>query len=393
MRNRRPGTLSLALALLCAVVAASGAATWASGARSAPAPWTVERAQAPGSTYNQLYGVSGVWAVGRYASAGRTRTLVLHQGDPRWTRTSSPNTTGSNELLGVSATSPTNAWAVGDHEGVAGQAVLILHYNGTKWSVQPAPDSTFTVCGVNKANCLYVLDGVTALSASNSWAVGSQTCEDLTCSVFPLIEHWNGTSWKNRTPIRGPSGFLTGVTAADSSHVWASGSTLSNEAMIERWTGSRWRVPTIPTPGSASELDAISAISTSDVWAVGDYTPTNTGIAQTLVLHWNGSSWRRVPSPNTGDAFAINQLVGVKAVSARGVWAVGSYGDDGAVKRTLVEHYNGTSWTVSSSPNVGRFNNVLNAVAARSGRNAIAVGTSDRDFTPFATHPLILHCC
>src|SRR5262249_22733875 len=60
------------------------------------------------------------------------------------------------------------------------------------------------------------------------------------------------------------------------------------------------------------------------------------------------------------------------------VWAVGSSikgpNDGVSVSKNLVEHWNGTSWTVVPSPGVGAGNNVLTAVAARSATEAWAVG-------------------
>ena len=41
------------------------------------------------------------------------------------------------------------------------------------------------------------------------------------------------------------------------------------------------------------------------------------------VEHWNGTSWAIVPSPNMGTG--NNHLNGVAAVSASDVWAVGYY--------------------------------------------------------------------
>ena len=63
------------------------------------------------------------------------------------------------------------------------------------------------------------------------------------------------------------------------------------------------------------QLYGVAAVSAGDVWAVG-----RTHFFRTLVMHWNGAAWRRVPSPS----FSSNEeLTGVAAVGARQVWAVG----------------------------------------------------------------------
>src|SRR4051812_20260516 len=84
--------------------------------------------------------------------------------------------------------------------------------------------------------------------------------------------------------------------------------------------------------------------------------------------HWNGTSWSVVSSPNVG-YYVNNELRSVAAESANDVWAVG-YTDNG----TLIEHWNGTSWLVVSSPNVGMYENYLYGIGGASGNSMWAVG-------------------
>jgi hypothetical protein len=60
---------------------------------------------------------------------------------------------------------------------------------------------------------------------------------------------------------------------------------------------------------------------------------------------WNGSSWSIVPSPNVG---THDNLLAVAAVSGASAWAVGAGGSPG---RTLIERWNGTAWKIQASPN------------------------------------------
>src|SRR5437667_10446120 len=55
------------------------------------------------------------------------------------------------------------------------------------------------------------------------------------------------------------------------------------------------------------------------------------------------NGWAVVSSPNVGPY--TNELHGVTAISATNAWAVGI-----ASSNTLIEHWNGTAWSVSSSP-------------------------------------------
>ena len=55
----------------------------------------------------------------------------------------------------------------------------------------------------------------------------------------------------------------------------------------------------------------------SNAWAVGGAGSTSS--PKTLVVHWNGTAWKQVPSPAPADS----SLSGVAATSASNAWAVG----------------------------------------------------------------------
>jgi hypothetical protein len=140
-----------------------------------------------------------------------------------------------------------------------------------------------------------------------------------------------------------------------------------------------WR--SVPSPNVVSDqnfLRAVSAVSASDVWAVGDSLPSS-GIQQTLVEHWNGASWTIVPSPDPGLPAALS---GVAALSASTVWAVGFSSTSSAISQALIEHWNGATWSAVTSPTVGSLT-TLNGVAAPAGSSTVwAVGwTSSQSLT------------
>src|SRR5216683_1259674 len=115
-------------------------------------------------------------------------------------------------------------------------------------------------------------------------------------------------------------------------------------------------------------LNAVVEVSARDIWAVGDSFSPSTGVEQTLIEHWDGTSWSIVPSPNpttTHDTF----LSGVAEVSANDVWAVGGSG------QTLIEHWNGEHWRIVASPNPPGSTGSLGAVAEVSAHDIWAVGT------------------
>ncbi|HJT57009.1 MAG TPA: hypothetical protein VJ761_10970 [Ktedonobacteraceae bacterium] len=133
-----------------------------------------------------------------------------------------------------------------------------------------------------------------------------------------------------------------------------------------------WSIVSSPDSGLYDELDGVAAISANDVWAVGFLTLPNPGGTQTLIQHWNGSKWSIVSSPNPGSEF--NQLYGVAAISANDVWAVGYDYSGSGNGQALFEHWDGTQWSVVPGPNPG-VDVELSGVVALSTNNVWAVGS------------------
>jgi hypothetical protein len=347
-----------------------------------------------------LFGVSAVsrsdaWAVGRQNSTGVFKTLIMHWNGAAWSKVNSPSPSLSDaELLGVSAVSGSNAWAVGWYWNRTGTATdtLILHWNGTAWTQVKSPNPSAASPGANS------LDGVSARSGSDAWAVGDYLANDGLSHA--LIVHWNGTAWtqvNSPTAPRYTDFGLTGVSAVSGSDAWAVGvhgvpsDGGKSGTLIFHWDGVVWTRAKSPNPGSGTNLlEGVSAVSGSDAWAVGNYSSyLNPGASRTLVLHWNGTAWSRVNSP-TPNSVDVNFLYGVSARSGSDAWAVGFYwnGTAGAYD-SLTLHWNGTAWSRIKSPNPGRFANHLYGVSARSGSDAWAVGYHDT--TVSTTNSLILH--
>jgi hypothetical protein len=94
----------------------------------------------------------------------------------------------------------------------------------------------------------------------------------------------------------------------------------------------------VPSPTSRAEtryLYGVAGTSSSDVWAVGfaGRTVPGDGYAEhALIEHWNGSAWSLVSAPATGSP--DSQFLGVTSVSSRTLWTVGFAGKH----RTSAEH-------------------------------------------------------
>src|SRR6266481_2968519 len=139
-------------------------------------------------------------------------------------------------------------------------------------------------------------------------------------------------------------------------------------------SAGNWQIIASPNgPRQVNELHSVFTLAENDVWAVGVSYNTELTLGSTLIEHWNGSRWSVVPSPNPSSS--VNRLNAVAVVSANDAWAVGSgvIGDETA---TATLHWNGTRWSVIPSPNVGpEVDNSLAGVAAVSSNDIWAVGT------------------
>jgi hypothetical protein len=298
-----------------------------------------------------------------------------------WTVVTVPQTGNNTILLGAAARTSTDAWAVGEQFAAAGQAPpppVSYHWNGSAWSIVGTP-----ALGVSSA-----LLAVSASTATDAWAVGFSVLgrhDDGT-----LIEHWNGTAWSVNSSlvVTGFVAELTGVVDLSPTDAWAVGK--GNSALLEHWNGSAWSSVTIPdpdfTPGAGQ---SISASSPTDIWVVGTTVNTTTGATTAEALHFNGTAWSVVPMQQPGTNTPT--IGAVTAISATDAWAVGE--DTGATSAvggsTLIEQWNGTSWSIVPSPTPGADPGLI-GVAARGSSDVYAVGSNLPSINGGAVQGLIL---
>lgn len=208
---------------------------------------------------------------------------------------------------------------------------------------------------------------VSAVSTTNVWTVGFYEPK----AVLPLAEHWNGSSFE-AVAVPRPGREMTSlatVAAVAPGDVWAAGTFgIRRRALVLHWNGSRWRRATLPLAAWHAQIFDAAAIAPDDVWMVGE-----TIRHRTRTLHYNGKRWSIVPSVNPSST--VDRLRGVSATSSSDVWAVGTFNHDKHA-HPLIEHWNGTAWTVSPSPvSVS----VLEAVTAITPVDAWAVGYTPID--------------
>jgi hypothetical protein len=117
----------------------------------------------------------------------------------------------------------------------------------------------------------------------------------------------------------------------------------------------------------------VTAIAPNNVWAVGFNSSSSNPSDDSLIEHFDGTSWSVVPSPATSGI--DDDLFGVAAVSANNTWAVGHVFESN-VPQTLTEHWDGTSWSVVPSPSATG-GSLLNGVTANPGNgDVVAVGNT-----------------
>src|SRR5438094_6297442 len=91
--------------------------------------------------------------------------------------------------------------------------------------------------------------------------------------------------------------------------------------------GPSWSiVPSRDPSDFRNDLNAVTAISDTDAWAVGARViPAVDNYGRTLIEHWDGTSWMVIRSPNAGGFRWTHTLKGVSGVASNDVWAVGFY--------------------------------------------------------------------
>jgi hypothetical protein len=348
--RRAAVTLGLAGLLLGGATVSSAPLATAAPAAGPGTGWRIVPSPNGDLTNNALVQVSAgsatrAWAVGYDGAIGNLRTLIERWNGTKWAVVASPSPSKlDNVLFGVATVSGTSAWATGyDSVTVTGRTyhrALIEHWDGSTWRVAPSPRA-----GTSDSD----LWGVTALSATNAWAVGNENI-----GVFqfrPLVEHWTGSAWQlvhvPSPPLTGVGASLLGVAATSPRNIWAVGDyAVGNrfQPLIEHFNGTRWALIPAPAAGSAG-LNRVSFLAPSNGWAVGS--SGGGSHTQGLIEHWNGHRWTIARTPAIPGS---TNLADVLALTPHLAWAVGSYTPPNGRGRTLIERWNGHTWTLTPSP-------------------------------------------
>ena len=323
-----------------------------------------------------------IWAVGAYVqdqTVPTTQALIERWDGRTWQPLAIPLLPDS-DLLHIAARAPNDVWVLGTAGSPPDMADVLLHWNGAAWSV-------FTTA-VSYAG------GLTVTAGGDLWAVGTSQTASPNIVDWLWTQRWTGQQWQRVPEISESENFqhgegrLNAATALGANDIWAVGTTSLH------WDGASWQViPFAAADWPEPEYQSVAAVTAGDVWAVGSVYEQRLGSVdeqRTAIMHWTGTQWQSVPSPNPGAE--ENELSGVAAVNAQDVWAVGSYGASAATatgRQLLITHWDGQRWQIVNPPLLAPESGLLKVVASPSGE-VWMLGRKNREDTS-AGEDLVIH--
>jgi hypothetical protein len=307
----------------------------------------------PGDGSNALWGVTALssaeaWAVGSASDPGGPLVVLIERWDgATWTAEEGPNPGSElNELLDVDAAEPNDVWAVGRTASGFGERPLVVHYDGTAWTQVEVPEEQ-----------IGVLTGVAAIAPNDVWVVG-YAGDPAAGLERPVILHWDGQLWADVEPGRATGtgkAALLGIEAVAPDDLWAVGYLHAKPLMIH-FDGQAWTRAETDVRGVTN---AISPVTPTDVWAVGD-----------PIQRYDGQTWSAA-----AEVRADGELSGVAAIGPSDVWAVGlrPAGEDGT--RSVVMRF-AERWAPVDGPSIPGSDALADVDALPDG-TVLAVGFKD----------------
>lgn len=219
--------------------------------------------------------------------------------------------------------------------------------------------------------------------------------------------HWNGKSASPAPQVPvipgTDQGQYTSLTSFDSSSDgWAVGQYIATDGLgfdyAARWHGGRWTITPLAVPRDAKttgiQVHGVASLAPDSAWGVGAVYQGGPGVVMgidpigALIEHWDGTQWSIVPNPAADQDGAV--LTSISARSASDIWAVGRQVDQAGDVMPLVEHWNGTQWTLVSAP-AGNQRSGLFSISADAAGDAWAVGAQTLPGTANAAGVLVEH--
>jgi hypothetical protein len=389
--------------------------------------WTIQSSTNSGQRYNLLSDVScsaagACTAVGQDSEGfyAEPETLAERWNGSAWStqKIVNPEEPLEDEMKAVSCS--TNTLCVGVGKNVFAEDGFAEVWNGTEWLVVANVAGEAKKVSCISEGCMMVgtsggsakiwivirLNGVWGVEAmtaplpagSSETVLDSVSCgTETTCTAVgsykgsegtyhPLVERWNGSAWSLQSapnPAEGTAqNAMLGVSCAGASYCMAVGEAVG-KPVAEAWNGSEWSLSAPPEPGGAkgATLVGVSCGSTRVrvCMAVGD-SYEGTGSEKALAERWNGSAWSIVAVPAPAGAKGFVDLTDVSCLSPNSCLAAGYYapelvGGAPVSLKTLVESWEGTEWTVLTTPNLAsQTYNALAGISCTTSIDCTAVG-------------------
>ncbi len=249
-----------------------------------------------------------------------------------------------SDLNAVACASDTECWAVGSL--LTPTDALFEEYTGGSWTAVYSPDGG----GVD-----FDLQGITCLPSGDCWVVGRGP------GPGAAIVYYDGNGW---TVVSSPPGGaggdqLNGIACVSSEDCWAVGFSgvaddANKEPLIEHYAAGVWMDVSGPSPVAQGTLAAVSCATSTDCWAVGTSYVASGHQGPAVIEHYDGSAWTLVTGAPVG---APGELSGVTCSTSTECWAVGVSYEGGSSAPTggpfiapVIEQYDGSSWTLVASP-------------------------------------------
>jgi hypothetical protein len=325
------------------VITARGGAA----ARPAAPGWHIAKLVPNGARQDAFSAVVATGKTTAMAFQGNAGVLeptawVLRNG--AWTRVSSFPGRNDEVVMNAAATSPNDVWAFTEgftSHSASGILSRVLHWNGRAWLVvKTFPD--------------IISEGREA-APNDVWVFGE--------GGQNAAWFFNGRTWTFE------GGNVNGGSVLAANDAWGYTGTF-----VEHWTGHKWvatNVASLLPPKRASndpQVTGIIALRPNNVYAIANGFSSSSACGPTIVLHFNGLTWRRVAEGSFGCG-PLNQLISPDGLG--GLWL--PMPDIAALPSYLV-HYSGGRLTRAAVPG-GFLTNTLNDAANFPGTaRALAVG-------------------
>jgi hypothetical protein len=205
------------------------------------------------------------------------------------------------------------AIAAGTASPPAGQPVHATsqagQVTGAAWQIVKTVEGT--------ASSAPVFTAITATSTHDAWAFESTSSKPVAWRLTGSV--WNRAAFPGRT---GETVIAAGASSPD--NVWAFTLVPGGSGRALAWNGRSWAV----VRQFRNAVSGALVLGRHDVWVFGQSFPPGSGLG---TWHYNGASWQQYKS--------VPMLRAASALSASNIWAVGG---------TIAAHWNGRAWSKTS---------------------------------------------